>query len=92
MTAFSAHPIPVPGLGRWLGALAATAGALLLGDPVLAQSERYLLGPGSTVGPATQVEPKNCITAADGSITCDTKLVNPVGDTPAKPQFDPFKN
>jgi len=92
MTAFPAHPIPVAGLGRWLGILVATAGALLLGDPVHAQSERYLLGPGSTVGPATKVEPKNCVTAADGSITCDTKLVNPVGDTPAKPQFDPFKN
>jgi hypothetical protein len=44
------------------------------------------------VGPATKVEPRNCVTAADGSITCDTEIVNPPGDTPAKPQYNPFKN
>ncbi len=98
MTAFSgptsaaSTPAAAPGLGRCLGALAAAAGALLLGDPAQAQSERFLLGPGSRVGPATQVEPQNCVTAADGAITCDTKLVNPEGTTPAKPIFDPFKN
>jgi hypothetical protein len=42
------------------------------------------------VGPATKVEPINCVTAADGSITCGTKIVNPEGDTPAKPQYNPF--
>ena len=31
-------------------------------------------------------------TAADGSVTCDTQLVNPEGDTQAKPQYNPFKN
>ena len=56
----------------------------------MAQSERFLLGPGSNVGPATTIEPKNCVTAADGSITCDTKIVNPKGDTPAKPIYSPF--
>ena len=40
----------------------------------------------------TKIEPSNCITAADGSITCDTKVVNPPGDTPAKPQYRPFNN
>ena len=61
-----------------------------LAGPGLAQSERFLLGPGSTIGPATTIEPKNCVTAADGSITCDTKIVNPKGDTPAKPIYSPF--
>ncbi|MEB3320745.1 MAG: hypothetical protein VKI63_07395 [Cyanobium sp.] len=60
--------------------------------PVLAQSESFLLGPGSKVGPATEVKPKNCVTAPDGSVTCDTELVNPAGDTPAKPQLELFKN
>jgi hypothetical protein len=60
------------------------------GVPALAQVESFLWGPGSNVGPATKVEPKNCVTAADGSISCDTQLVNPEGDTPAKPQYRPF--
>jgi hypothetical protein len=58
--------------------------------PAQAQSESFLWGPGSNVGPATKVQPKNCVTAADGSITCDTEVVNPSGDTPAKPQYRPF--
>jgi hypothetical protein len=64
--------------------------ASLLGAPARAQSESFLWGPGSNVGPATQVEPKNCRTAADGTITCDTKLVNPEGNTQAKPLYNPF--
>jgi len=63
---------------------------LMAATPALAQVESFLLGPGSTVGPATKVEPTNCVTAADGSITCGTKIVNPEGDTPAKPQYSPF--
>jgi hypothetical protein len=58
--------------------------------PAQAQVESFLWGPGSNVGPETKVEPQNCVTAADGSITCDTKIVNPPGDTPAKPQYRPF--
>jgi hypothetical protein len=74
-------------------ALAAGAGFTLLAQtPAQAQVESFLWGPGSNVGPATKVEPKNCRTAADGSVTCDTQLVNPEGDTPAKPQYNPFKN
>jgi len=65
---------------------------LLVQSPGLAQVESFLWGPGSNVGPATKVEPKNCRTAVDGSVTCDTQLVNPDGDTPAKPQYEPFKN
>lgn len=70
------------------------AGALLLahGLPASAQVESFLLKPGSKVGPATEVKPTNCVTAADGSITCDTKLVNPPGDTQAKPIYNPFRN
>jgi hypothetical protein len=58
--------------------------------PALAQVESFLWGPGSNVGPETKIEPQNCVTAADDSITCDTKVVNPPGDTPAKPQYRPF--
>lgn len=60
--------------------------------PALAQREGYLLGPGSSVGPATRVKPKNCVTGPDGSVTCDTELENPAGDTPARPQFELFRN
>jgi hypothetical protein len=63
---------------------------LLAATPALAQVESFLLGPGSKVGPATKVEPTNCVTAPDDSITCGTKIVNPEGDTPAKPQYSPF--
>jgi len=38
------------------------------------------------------VQFENCQPAADGSVTCDTQLVNPEGDTQAKPQYNPFKN
>ena len=64
----------------------------LLSGPSQAQVESFLWGPGSNVGPATKVEPKNCRTAADGTITCDTQLVNPDSNTQAKPQYNPFKN
>lgn len=73
-------------------ALPALAAGLALPPGSLAQSESFLLGPGSQVGPATEVRPKNCVTAPDGSVTCDTELVNPAGDTKAKPQFELFKN
>jgi hypothetical protein len=69
----------------------ATAGVALVA-PALAQSESFLLGPGSRVGPATQVKPSNCVTAPDGTVTCDTELVNPPGDTRAQPQFELFRN
>ena len=80
-------------LSASLIALVVAAGSTLLAQaPAQAQVESFLWGPGSNVGPATKVEPKNCRTAADGSITCDTQLVNPEDDTPAKPQYNPFKN
>ena len=55
-----------------------------------AQVQQFLLGPGSSVGPETQVKPKDCVTAPDGSITCNTQLVNPPGTTQAKPQYSPW--
>ena len=70
--------------------LMAGAAAAVMELPAQAQVESFLWGPGSNVGPATKVEPQNCVTAPDGSITCDTKIVNPPGDTPAKPQYRPF--
>ena len=60
--------------------------------PALAQVESFMLQPGSSVGPATKVIPTNCVTGPDGSVTCDTKLENPPSDTPARPQYQPFKN
>lgn len=72
--------------------LLAPAALLSLQAPALAQVESFLWGPGSNVGPASKVEPRNCVTAADGSVTCDTQVVNPPGDTPAKPQYSPFRN
>jgi hypothetical protein len=45
------------------------------------------------VGPASKVKATNCVTnPKDGSISCDTKIENPPGDTQAKPQYSPFKN
>lgn len=70
-------------------ALVVAAGADL---PLLAQTESFMVGPGSSVGPATKVKPKNCVTKPDGSITCDTQLENSPSDTQAKPQFELFKN
>ena len=65
---------------------------LTIVPPGRAQVESFLLKSGSQVGPTTEVKPKNCVTAKDGTITCDTELVNPPGNTPAKPQFTPFRN
>jgi len=71
----------------------AMAGVSLLAQPGLAQSESFLLKPGSKVGPASKVKATNCVTnPKDGSISCDTKIENPPGDTQAKPQYTPFKN
>ncbi|MEY4351811.1 MAG: hypothetical protein RLZZ609_52 [Cyanobacteriota bacterium] len=78
-------------LFRCLGSLGVMA-LLACFSPAVAQSETFILKPGSQVGPTTEVKPKNCVTAQDGSVTCETELVNPPGNTPAKPQFNPFRN
>nr|WP_259737379.1 hypothetical protein [Synechococcus sp. CS-1329] len=73
--------------------LLAVALLALVPSVLRAQSLRYNLGPGSRVGVPTQVEPTDCVTdPTDGSVTCGTKLVNPPGDTPARPSFEPFSN
>ena len=82
--------LAVGGAGLVLASIAAALGCL--GQPALAQVESFMLKPGSKIGPATQVKPTNCVTAADGSVTCDTKIENSPSDTPAKPSFQPFKN
>lgn len=85
----SLRPDRLPGV---LLLAAALAGGSLLAQPGLAQSQSYLLKPGSKVGPASKVKATNCKTnPVDNSITCDTKVVNPPGDTQAKPQYSPFK-
>lgn len=66
---------------------------LLGGQPSLAQVQRFLLAPGSSVGNETQIKPKNCVTdPKTGAVTCDTEIVNPPGNTPAKPSYTPFGN
>ncbi|MCX5968408.1 MAG: hypothetical protein NTV57_12345 [Cyanobacteria bacterium] len=72
--------------------ITATSSLNYLDQAALAQVESFMLKPGSNVGPATQIKPVNCVTAADGSVTCDTKVENPPSDTPAKPSYQPFKN
>ena len=57
-----------------------------------AQVESFMLKRGGNVGPETQINPTNCVTATDGSITCDTVIQNPPSDTPAQPNYQPFKN
>ena len=85
----AARPLQAP---RALVLALALAGVSLVAQPALAQSESFLLKPGSKVGPASNVKATNCKTnPSDGSITCDTKIVNPPGDTLAKPQYSPFK-
>lgn len=76
-----------------IAALALPASVPVLpGAGHLAQSESYMVGPGTSVGPGTKVEPKNCVTKPDGSISCDTQLENAPSDSPAKPVFEPFPN
>ena len=44
-----------------------------------AQSEGWILGPGSRNDQNSTVVPTNYVTDADGTVTCDTKLENPDG-------------
>ena len=82
---FSVRTVPVACLVA-LSLLAVTA-------PAQAQVQTFTLKRGSNVGPSTKVVPTNCVTnPKDGSVTCDTKVVNPPGDTPAKPSYSNFRN
>jgi hypothetical protein len=71
---------------------AALVSGLCLSAPGEAQVESFMLKRGASVGPETQIKPKNCVTGPDGSVTCDTVIENPKSDTPAQPKYLPFKN
>ncbi len=93
------RPKPKRPCGHGQNALAMAlllAGVVWGGSPALdqnlAQSESFLLERGSNVGPATRVKPVDCVTGPDGSVTCNTTLENPPGDTRARPEFSPFNN
>jgi hypothetical protein len=75
----------------WLPAAAVLSLALGL-LPARAQVETFMLQRGSNIGPETKVIPTNCVAASDGSVSCDTQIINPPSATPAKPQFQPFRN
>ena len=79
-------------LPRPLQAVAASIAVLCLSAPALAQVESFMLKRGGKVGPESQIKPTNCVTGPDGSVTCDTVIENPPSDTPAQPQYQPFKN
>jgi len=57
----------------------------------LAQTEGWLKGPGSSTGKDSTIE-SDCVQAEDGSVTCDTKVVNPASNTPARPYYNPFND
>jgi hypothetical protein len=87
-------PSPVSRSAAWLpaGLFSGALLCLLPLEPAAAQVESFINQPGSNVGPSTQVVPTNCVTSPDGTVTCDTKVKNPRSNTPAKPQYSPFKN
>ncbi|WP_259701599.1 hypothetical protein [Synechococcus sp. CS-1324] len=80
-----------PGLALMATSLMLASGAWSA-PAAWAQSESYLLKRGSNVGPSTRIKPVDCVTAADGSVTCNTAIENSPSDTPAKPEYSPFKN
>ena len=56
-----------------------------------AQTEGWLRGPGSATGKDSKIEAA-CIKAEDGSVTCDTKVVNLASDTKARLYYNPFND
>ena len=61
------------------------------GSAAFAQTEGWLRGPGSATGKDSKIQ-ADCVTAEDGSVTCDTKVVNPASDTKARPYYNPFND
>jgi hypothetical protein len=88
----SRFSLPSPSAAAALTLLGTLALTLALAEPATAQRKTFMLGPGSEVAPTTQVVPVNCVTAPDGTITCDTELRNPPGRTPARPSLELFEN
>lgn len=92
-----ARPLPVSGsptlpTSHGLMLSLVTGLQLLAPTPLMAQTEGWLLGPNSRTGKDSTVVPTDCVEGPDGSISCNTKIVNPPGDTPARPYYDPFSN
>ena len=56
-----------------------------------AQTEGWLRGPGSATGKDSKIE-ADCIKADDGSVTCDTKVVNPTSDSKSRPYYNTFND
>ena len=56
-----------------------------------AQTEGWLRGPGNPTGKDSKIE-ADCTKAEDGSVTCDTMVVNPASDTKARPYYNPFND
>ena len=79
-------------LQRLLGVSLLTTVSVMLPQGAMGQSEVWLLGPNSRTGEQSTVVPTDCVEGADGSITCNTKIENPPGDTPAKPFYNPFSS
>ena len=81
-----------------ISATTKTAAALLVSLSTLiipaarAQSEGWILGPGSRNDQNSTLVPTNCVTDDDGAITCDTKLENPDSSTSARPYYNPFND
>lgn len=76
-----------------LALLTVASSLQLISSPqVLAQKEGWLLGPNSGTGKRSKVVPTDCVENVDGSITCNTKIENPEGDTQARPYYEPFSN
>ena len=51
-----------------------------------------MLGPDSKTGQDSKVVPTNCVTMADGAVSCDTKEKTPASNTPARPYYNPFND
>lgn len=67
--------------------------AAVAGPAARAQSEGWILSPGSRNDQNSTVVPTNCVTADDGTVSCDTKLESTAGrTTPARPYYNPFDN
>ena len=52
-----------------------------------AQSEGWMLGPGSRNDQSSEVVPTHCTTFPDGTITCDTELKEAKQRTPARQYY-----
>ena len=87
-------PLPSPVLSPLALSLLLNVGGMGVGTMPqhLAQVQKFILGPGSSVGAKSIVVPVNCYRARDGVISCDTKVVNPPSTTEARPSYSPFSN